>query len=257
MEADVITARRVRALVLMTCIYLICGDELRAQSPVTYIYDALGRLVGVVDGTGESAVYVYDAVGNLLSIERDTSGTVSIIQFSPLSGAIGTAVTIHGTRFSATPSQNTVAFNGVSATVTAATATQLTVTVPSSATSGAIAVTTPSGSATSGATFTVAASPAPTISSVTPTIGTAGTSVTITGTNFQTTLLTNNRVEFNQRHAAVSSSTATPSRRKCLGSPPLVESASRRLPALRPATTFLFHPRRESPGISPSPVVGR
>ena len=203
------TARRVCAIVLMTYIGALSTDALHAQSsPITYVYDSLGRLVGVVDGTGESAVYVYDAVGNLLSIERPTAGSVSIIHFSPTTGLIGTSVTIHGTGFSTTPSQNALTFNGVSATVTAATATQLTATVPTGATSGPIAVTTPSGSATSGTSFTVASSGAPTISSVTPTIGTAGTAVTITGTNFQTTPL-NNRVAFNQRHAAVSSSTAT------------------------------------------------
>jgi YD repeat-containing protein len=208
MEADVITARLVRAIVVMTCIYLICGDELRAQSPVTYIYDALGRLVGVVDGAGESAVYVYDAVGNLLSIERHGAGNVAIVQFNPSSGSIGSSITIYGTGFSTTPSSNTLTFNGVAATVTAATATQLTATVPTGATSGAIAVTTPSGSATSATSFTVATSAGPTISSVTPTIATPGTAVTITGTNFETTP-SNNRVAFNRRHATISSSTAT------------------------------------------------
>jgi YD repeat-containing protein len=201
--------RHVCAMVLMACIGVLSTRALEAQSsPVTYVYDSLGRLVGVVDGTGASAVYNYDAVGNLLSIERTTAGSVSIIQFSPTAGPIGTSVTIYGTGFSTTPSQNALTFNGVSATVTAATLTQLTATVPSGATSGPIAVTTPAGSATSGTSFTVASSGGPTISSVTPTIGTAGTAVTITGTNFQTTPL-NNRVVFNQRHAAVSASTAT------------------------------------------------
>ena len=40
-----------------------------------YFYDELGRLVGVVDGSGNAAVYVYDEVGNLLSIRRFTTGT--------------------------------------------------------------------------------------------------------------------------------------------------------------------------------------
>ncbi len=39
-----------------------------------YFYDELGRLVGVIDGSGNVAVYNYDAVGNLLSIERFTTG---------------------------------------------------------------------------------------------------------------------------------------------------------------------------------------
>jgi YD repeat-containing protein len=96
---------------------------LQGQSaPVNYVYDELGRLVAVIDGTGASAVYVYDAVGNLTAIGRYTSGTVSILEFTPSDGPNGTTVTIYGTGFSSTPSQNTVTFNGVAATVTSSTA---------------------------------------------------------------------------------------------------------------------------------------
>jgi len=105
-------------------------------------------------------------------------------QFTPSGGPIATTVTISGTGFSTTPSQNTLTFNGVAATVTGATATQLVATVPSGATTGTIAVTTPSGSATSGSPFTVTSSSnAPTITSFTPTIGAAGTAVTIARAN--------------------------------------------------------------------------
>ena len=203
------TKGSVRALFLAAAVWSFSGALLEGQAPVTYFYDALGRLAGVVDGNGESAVYVYDAVGNLLAIERHSNGTVGIVQFTPSSGPIATTVTISGTGFSTTPSQNTLTFNGVAATVTGATATQLVATVPSGATTGTIAVTTPSGSATSGGPFTVTSSSnAPTITSFTPTIGTAGTPVTITGTNFQT-IATNNRTMFNLRHASVTSSTTT------------------------------------------------
>jgi YD repeat-containing protein len=96
---------------------------LQGQSaPVNYVYDELGRLVAVIDGTGASAVYVYEAVGNLTSIGRYTSGTVSILEFTSSNGPNGTTVTIYGTGFSSTPSQNTVTFNGVAATVTSPTA---------------------------------------------------------------------------------------------------------------------------------------
>lgn len=181
-----------------------------AQTPgVSYIYDDLGRLIAVVDSTGAAAVYAYDAVGNLLSITRQGPGVVSILDFTPKQGPIGTAVTISGTGFSATASQNTVAFNGSPATVTSATATQLVTTVPAGATTGPIAVTTPNGSATSSKSFTVTAPGAPTITGFTPTIGTPGTAVTITGTNFEPTPPANT-VLFNQlRRAAVESATAT------------------------------------------------
>ena len=58
----------------------------------------------------------------------------TIISFTPASGTIGTSVTIIGTNFSATPTNNIVFFGATKATVTAATTTQLTVTVPAGAT---------------------------------------------------------------------------------------------------------------------------
>ncbi len=45
------------------------------------------------------------------------------------SGPVGTVVTINGTGFSTTASQNTVKFNGVTATVSSATNSQIQVTV--------------------------------------------------------------------------------------------------------------------------------
>lgn len=176
---------------------------------ITYIYDDLGRLKAVVDPAGDTAVYHYDAVGNLLSISRHSSATVSVITFTPGSGAVGATVTIYGTGFSTTPSSNAVTFNGTAATVTSSTATQIVTTVPTGATTGTIGVTSPSGSATSSISFTVGATAgAPTITSFTPTIATTGTAVTISGTNFDT-IATNNRATFNISDAALSSATAT------------------------------------------------
>jgi YD repeat-containing protein len=77
---------------------------------ITYIYDELGRLIAVVDPAGDTVVYNYDAVGNLLSISRYNSATVSIIKFTPNSGAVGASVTIYGTGFDTTPSQNAITF---------------------------------------------------------------------------------------------------------------------------------------------------
>jgi YD repeat-containing protein len=179
-----------------------------AHSDVRYIYDALGRLIAVIDTTGDTATYSYDAVGNLLAIDRYGSTTVSVIAFTPSSGSVGTTVTISGTGFSATPASNTVTFNGTTATVSSASTTQLVVTVPSGATTGTISVTAPAGSDSSSSSFTVGSSNAPTIASFTPTIGVAGTSVTISGTNFQTTSA-NNRVLFNLSGLTPSSSTST------------------------------------------------
>jgi hypothetical protein len=103
----------------------------------------------------------------------------TIVSFSPTSGPVGTSVTITGTNFTGTTD---VRFNGVSATFTVVTSTQITATVPAGATTGPITVTTPDGTATSGTNFVVILPP--TIVSFSPTSGPVGTSVTITGTNF-------------------------------------------------------------------------
>ncbi len=146
------------------------------------------------------------------SDDDDDSTTVSptITSFTPTSGVVGTTVIITGTNFSTTASANTVTFNGIAATVTAATATQLTVTVPTGATTGKIVVTVNSVAATSASDFTVttAATSAPTITSFTPTSGSEGTTVTITGTNFSTTAA-NNTVAFNGTAATITAATAT------------------------------------------------
>jgi YD repeat-containing protein len=174
---------------------------------IVYIYDELQRLKSVIDPVGEAATYSYDAVGNLLTITRNNATQTSVIDFNPNSGPIGSTVTIYGTGYSTTPSQNTVKFNGVTATVTASTLTQITATVPAGTTTGVINVTSPAGSANSSTSFVVKSPPS--ITSFTPNKGIAGTAVTITGTNFSSTPA-NNLVEFNRLvPATVSTSTTT------------------------------------------------
>jgi YD repeat-containing protein len=178
-----------------------------SNGPISYTYDALGRLIGVVDALGNGATYSYDAVGNILLISRVNAGQVSIIGFSPTTGPIGTTVTISGTGFSTTASQDTVQFNGVAATVTSATATQIITSVPSGANTGAIGVTAPGGSANSGSSFTVTSSVGlPQIASFTPSIATALTSIAITGSNFDP-VVANDRVGVNGIGAVASSAT--------------------------------------------------
>lgn len=75
--------------------------------------------------------------------------------FYPTSGTVGTTVTILGSDFGATPSENMVLFNGIVATVTSASTTQLTVIVPVDTTTGAISVTVNSFLVTSTSVFTV------------------------------------------------------------------------------------------------------
>jgi len=66
----------------------------------------------------------------------------SISSVAPLSGPVGTTVTITGNNFGATPAANIVRFGTVTANVTAASATSLTVTVPPGASYKPITVTT-------------------------------------------------------------------------------------------------------------------
>lgn len=129
----------------------------------------------------------------------------SITSFSPESGVAGTAVTISGTNFGATASENTVEFNGVEAEVTAATATSLTVTVPAEATSGKITVTILGKSTASVKDFTVSQ---PEITGTFPGIAAEGISVTISGANFSP-VAEYNIVEFNGVEATVTSVSET------------------------------------------------
>ncbi len=79
----------------------------------------------------------------------------SIISFFPTSGIKGTTVTITGSNFSNTLTENIVTFNGIAATVTNATSEIITILVPETATSGAIKIMIGSEEVTSSSIFTV------------------------------------------------------------------------------------------------------
>lgn len=191
---------------LILAVFLV--PIVKAQS-VTYIYDQDGRVVGVIDPSGNAAGYNYDAVGNITSITRYSSTQVSILSFTPASGPVGTSVTVYGTGFSTTANQNTVKFNGTAATVTSSTANQIVTSVPTGATTGTIQVTSPNGSATSSNSFNVTTSTgAPTITSFTPTTGTSGSALNITGTNYDPNI-GNDRILVNNTLTLASSATST------------------------------------------------
>src|SRR6185437_690135 len=134
------------------------------------------------ESDGTTTQYTYDANGNITSITR-TAGTttLSIASVSSSSGAAGSSVTITGSGFSSISSQDVIAFNGVSGTVTYASGNRIVVTVPAGASTGAIAITTPNGTATSSTSFTVVPVA---ITGFTPSTGPAGTAVTVTGSGF-------------------------------------------------------------------------
>ena len=149
----------------------------------SFSVDSATQITAVVAaGTTSGKVLIWTPVGNAGS---STSFTISnqptITSFNPTSGAAGTAVTVTGTNFTGA---TVVQFNGAGDPGFIVNSdTQISATVPGTATTGKISVTTPNGSAASAASFNVIV-PAPTISSFSPTRGAPGASVVITGTNF-------------------------------------------------------------------------
>jgi YD repeat-containing protein len=198
--------RRAPGLILVLSVIFSSASPVVAE--IRYVYDQLGRLTGVIDATGDTAVYSYDPVGNLLSISRYASSTVSVIDLTPSSGVVGATVTISGTGFGPTAGQNTVTFNGAAASVVSSTASQIVTSVPVGATTGPVVVTVAAGSAPSPGPFTVTAPSTPSITGFTPTLGMSGTTVRVTGTNFES-VAQNNRLNFNIARAALNSASAT------------------------------------------------
>ena len=91
---------------------------------------------------------------NIPGVVATGGGVPTVTGITPTTGAAGATVTITGTNFNSTPANNTVKFGGVLATVTAATSTALTVTVPAGTTTGSVTVATTGGTATSASSFT-------------------------------------------------------------------------------------------------------
>lgn len=102
-----------------------------------------GVAVGDMDGDGKSDLVVSAQTGETVSIYKNQISLPppAITSFTPSTGDVGTTVTITGNNFSTTAADNIVYFGAVRATVTNATETELTVTVPYSATAGPIRVT--------------------------------------------------------------------------------------------------------------------
>jgi len=157
--------------------------KFKTTSATTFTADTSTQITAIVpSGALTGPISVTNPSGTATSSTSFTvtvAGAPTITSFSPTSGAVGTSVSISGTNFT---NVTGVKFNRTSASFTVNSSTQITATVPPGAISGPISVTNLKGTATSSANFTVVA--APTITSFSPTSGQAGTSVTITGTNF-------------------------------------------------------------------------
>lgn len=108
-------------------------------------------------------------------------------------GVAGEAVTVTGENFSSTPASNVIVFQpNESATVTAATSSSLTVTLPDEGHVGSVTVTANSKVSEPFAYLGFT----PFISGVAPASGTAADPITLTGTGFDCTSQTNNVITF-------------------------------------------------------------
>ena len=113
------------------------------------------------------------------TVNFDIIGSPTISSFSPISGAVGTPVTIKGTNLEGA---TRVYFGSGSTTVFTIQSGDIIVEVPPTATTGAVRVQTNGGQA-SRSTFTVEG--APIVTGISPLQGNAGTTLTITGQNIK------------------------------------------------------------------------
>ena len=135
-----------------------------------------GNFYGTTTQGGASTACGSVTCGTVFSL---SVGLRPFVETLPISGKVGTRVTILGNNLKGSTS---VTFNGTSATFTVnSTGTAITTTVPSGATTGFVTVTTSGGTLKSNKIFRVI----PQISSFSPTSGPVGTVVTINGESFQ------------------------------------------------------------------------
>jgi YD repeat-containing protein len=128
-----------------------------AAAPVSFTYDAAGRLASVTTAAG-TANYQYDAEGNLLSITSPAAPShavrspgaatpaPSISSAGPPVAAPGKKITITGHGFATAKVKDVVRIGALAAPVTTASASRLVVIAPPG-NGGAVAVTTPGGTA--------------------------------------------------------------------------------------------------------------
>ncbi|MBO9541769.1 IPT/TIG domain-containing protein [bacterium] len=174
-------------------------------TPVTVLSATMTSLtIQIPEGATSGQITVQ--VGGLIILGPVLSVAVEVETFSAPSGASGTTLTLTGSGFDPSDlANNVVVFSGgATASVTAATATSLTVTVPSGAVSGPVSINVLGSQTTSEITFIVPV----VISDFSPAGGVAGTSVTLSGTGFSTTLASNS-VKVNGVAATLTQASAT------------------------------------------------
>ena len=145
-------------------VQIVAATQLRATVPV----GATNGPIRIISPSGTNVTSSNLTVFALAPVITD---------FTPTNGLPGSSVTLNGANFLGATN---VSFNGVTATFNVSADTQITTTVPATATTGPISVTTSGGSVTSSVPFYLP----PRLTTFTPTTGVVGASVTLTGTNF-------------------------------------------------------------------------
>jgi RHS repeat-associated protein len=158
---------------------------MRGANPTVVSWSDNQILVTIPAAVNTGAVTV--TVGGVLS-NADVNFTVpapQVISVSPTSGVAGTQVTINGSGFQQTrPSNSSVQFNNIGATVNSWSDTQIVATVPSGAGAGPVSVNVSTVTSNQNVVFTT---PDPIITSVSPSTGPVNTLVTINGSGFGAT----------------------------------------------------------------------
>ncbi|WP_287130212.1 choice-of-anchor tandem repeat GloVer-containing protein [Candidatus Cyanaurora vandensis] len=162
------------------------------QVSPTGVFSALYSFNGETDGALPLAGLVQDPAGPFYGVTSEgganNTGTIYqldpapfLLSFTPVSGAPGTTVTLTGNFLNGTTQ---VTFNGTAASFTLNSSTEVTALVPLGASTGPLTLTTGNGTTTSPTAFTVLQLVVPLVTDFTPTSGTVGTSVVLTGLNF-------------------------------------------------------------------------
>ena len=167
--------------------------KIHGVSAVFTVVNSAKITATVAAGTTTGKIAITASGGSATSVASFIVTSIpTITSITPAKGPVGTVVTINGTNFT---DVTAVKFNGTpAASFTVVSTTTITASVASGTTAGLVTVTTLGGTATSATTFT----PAPIITSFTPTSGGVGTTVTINGSNFTGTTV----VKFNGTNAA-------------------------------------------------------
>ena len=210
-------SREVRVSSVTSSSFLVRSGETGVTGGASVASDGLSATFAPQEVLREGTLYevvltpgIKETDGESLPVELVTSFTVEgvaqpfVSALTPASGIPGDEVVIRGSAFSPVSTQNRVTFGGVSAQVRSASATQLTVVVPSGARTGPVVVTVGT-QRSNEVPFTVEG--VPTLLRLMPDIGLAGTEVTIEGSAFSLNP-EDNRVTFGGIEAQVVSAAA-------------------------------------------------